>query len=667
MTKIINAVVILLFLSCATAHSKQDTKNDSKPINDILKEFESLPIFSLSKKRENAFDLPSAVYVLSSEEIRRSGATSIPEALRLVPGVQVSRLNGHSYAITIRGFNRQYSNRILVLIDGRTIYSPLFGVPWHIYDYVLEDIDRIEVIRGSGGAIWGAGAVNGVINIITKSAIKTSGAYVSQIVGNQDQSITEARYGGEVAGKDYYRLYAKRVLRDGVDRYDTKTRNDDGLRTEMSGFRYDTKTFDDGSLSIHGDVFHNVAQNYFTQLDNPKKNNISTTGGNIMASWENRISKKSNLNLRSYFTYNKIDVPILQIDEKIFDVDFQHFYDLSKNNKFIWGVGYRQIIYDRDFGTTANGAIPIYYSSNHENDQLFTAFIQDRIGLIPDELYLTIGSKFEHNDLTGFEYQPNARLSYYPTPNQTVWAAISRSVRTPTMGEGGSLDLKITNKADTLSRGSTTYESEQLISYEIGYRVRPTQRTLIDATIFYDDYSKLRTYEATGPDNTIPTTANLGFGESYGFEINGKWQATNRLKLEASYDFVHIDLHISDNSTDRLSYRGQRDALEMTEGQTPQHQLKLKSFYNLTPELQFDNMAMYVDNLPEAGSTHGAKGLPSYLRFDTRLGYLATDNLDLSLGIQNLFDQRHQEFKSALYNRKTEVGRTFYFKLTWQY
>ncbi len=629
-------------------------------INDIL---ELNPeIFSLSKKKENAFDAPSATYILSSEEIRRSGATSIPEALRLAPGVQVSRMNGHSYAITIRGFNRQYSNRILVLIDGRTVFTSLFGVPWHIYDYILEDIDRIEIIRGAAGSIWGAGAVNGVINIITKSAIQTQGIYVSQIIGNQDKSITEVRYGGETKSKNNYRIYAKKAIRDGLDRHDTKQENRDGLKHEMIGFRYDDKSFFGGSLSSYGDIFNNDARNYFTNLNTSTNGNVDSLGGNISTNWEKKVSKFSDIILRGYITYNRFDTSILNINEKIYDIDFQHFYDFSENNKFSWGVGHRQTIYDIREKSTTSGITQLNYSPNFRDDQLFTFFLRDRIGLITDKLYLTLGSKFEHNDFTGFEYQPSARLAYYPAENQTLWTAISRAVRTPTIAEEG-LELKSTNSNTTLNIGNSSYESEELLAYEVGYKIKPSSKTMIDITSFYNDYRKLRTFEDS-PNG--PITSNLGYGESYGFEISGKWQVTNKLKLEASYDYLNLDLHVSDNSTDRITVRA-NDALEVAEGQAPHNQFKLKSFYNISPKLEFDNFLYYVDNLPSAGATPGDKGVPSYFRLDTRLGYLPNQSLDLSIGIQNLFDQRYSEFKSSLYNRQTEVGRTAYLKLVYQY
>jgi len=625
-------------------------------------------IFSLSKKKENAFDAPSATYVLASEEIRRSGATSIPEALRLVPGLQVSRIDGNKWAISARGFNNQFSNKLLVMIDGRIIYTPVFsGVLWDIQDYVMEDIDRIEVIRGPGGTIWGANAVNGVINIITKNAAQTQGAYFSQIVGNQDKSITEVRYGGETESKDSYRLYAKRAVRGGLDKYKDKGPNDDGITQDTAGFRYDISSVKDSTISLHGDMYSSVAQNYFNSaiLSNPNKNNKDSRGGNFVMNWDEKLSAKSNFTLNAYFDYDQFSIPILQRSARTYDIDFQHFYNFSKQNQFTWGVGYRRVDDDIEESTIAGGAVtPFNYTPDNMNMYTYNGFIQDKIGLIADELYLTIGSKFLNNNFTGFEYMPNAKLAYYPARNQTLWASISRAVRTPTRNDDG---LNLLNGAQS---GSNQYSSEDLIAYEVGYRIKPTRKTTIDASAYFNEYTSLRTFEKVSAGKY--TIANKGSGESYGFEISGKWQVNEDWKLEASYDFIKTTMHINPGSTDNTGTA----SLQLLEGRTPQNQVKLKSFYNITPKLEFDNIVYYVSGMPLAGATTNnsntgvltaGPGIPSYVRFDTRLGYIPTKHLDLSVGIQDLFDKTRSEFNAASLNNRTQIGRTYYMKMVWQY
>lgn len=666
MKKCLNNKLTFFLVASVCLMPKLSLSEENSKLNQVF----NPQIFSLSKRKENAFDAPSATYVLSSEEIRRSGATSIPEALRLVPGVQVARMDGNKWAISIRGFNRQFSNKLLVMIDGRTVYTQLFsGVAWDLHDYVLSDIDRIEVVRGPGGTIWGANAVNGVINIITKSANQTQGFYASQIVGNQDNTITEVRYGGETEKGDAYRVYAKNSIRRGVDNYATKNEARDGNRQARAGFRYDISSIKNSKLSFTGDAFQGNAENFFSTLsDGP--NDKRSKGANLVVNWDKKLSSKSSFILNSYFDYDQFETPVLGRSAYTLDVDFQHFYSFSQNNQFSWGLGYRQIIDDMDFSPESNGITPISYTNEARNDQLFTAFIQDKFALISDELYLTLGSKFESNAFTGFEYQPNARLAYYPDRKQTIWASVSRAVRTPTRGEN---DITLLNRPGAplvLNGGSPSYDSEILTAYEVGYKYKPTVDILFDATAFYNKYRKLRTFEGAGPtlqNGTVlnPTAANLGYGESYGFELSGKWQVNNDWRLESSYEYLNLNLSLSSASNDDVTVLGGIDNLENAEGQSPASQFKLKSFYNITPKLEFDNILYYVGRLKKGINNNQA--IPSYVRIDTRLGYFFTRNLDLSLGIQNLLDHRHSEFKGAVYNNRAELGRTYYAKLVWQY
>ncbi len=646
---ILTTLLMSLFLSSAKADDNEENSSFFNP-----------EIFSLSKKKESAFDAPSATYILSSEDIRRSGATSIPEVLRMVPGLQVARIDGNKWAITARGFNRQFSNKLLVMIDGRTVYTTLFsGVFWDIQDYVIEDIDRIEIVKGPGGTIWGSNAVNGVINVITKNAAQTQGVYVSQIFGNQDKSITEARYGKETASKNSYRLYFKKAVREGLDKYSDKQNNKDGIKQDRAGFRYDISSVKDSKISIHGNVFSGIANKYYS-LNTPSQNNKNSHGGNLVANWNKKLSSKSTFILNSYFDYDQFKIPVLNRSAQTLDFDFQHFYDFSKDNQFIWGVGYRQI-FDKINSNSVDGKTPLQYSNKYRNDQWFSSFIQDKIVLIPDKLHLTVGSKFEKNDFNGFSYQPNARLAYYPNRKQTIWASVSKSIRTPTRGES---DVTIRdNSGLVLNQGSPNYGVEQLIAYETGYRIKPNSKTSIDVATFYNQYSKLRTFES---DPAGPTAANLGYGESYGFEITGKFQVTNNWKLEANYDRLELNLHLKKGSTDNLTILKNSDNLENAEFQSPHNQFKIKSFYNIAPKIELDNILYYVDGLNK-GVANESIAIPSYFRFDTRIGYLVTRNFDLSVGIQDVLNQTHTEFKKALYSNQTLVGRNFYGKIVWQY
>ncbi len=634
-------------------------------------------IFSLSKRKERAFDATAANYILSGEDIRRSGATSIPEALRLVPGVQVARMDGNKWAITVRGFNRQFSNKLLVMVDGRVVYTTLFsGVFWDVQDYALEDIDHIEVVRGPGATIWGPNAVNGVINIITKNADATRGSYVSQIVGNRDTSITEARFGAATATNDSYRVYVKKVDREGLQKANDLGENHDGIKRDQAGFRYDISSIQDNKISIHGDVSHGTAQNYFNTLT--YRNDKESSNANLVANWDKKISNKSSIILNGYYDYDKFSLPVLSRIAHTFDSDFQHFYNFSKDNQFIWGAGYREIRDEVDFRASGNGVIPIAYYPQKRNDRWFTGFIQEKYGLIPDKLYVTVGSKFLRNAFTDFEYQPNIRLAYYPERRQTIWASVSRAVRTPTRGER---DITIRNAGSSsspslvLNQGNSNYRSEKEVAYELGYRFQPVRRLSFDLTTFYNEYSSLRTFEPASSSSSLnPTADNKGHGKSYGLEFSTKWQATRDLKLEGSYEYLKMRLGLESTSRDYASVLAGSDELYNAEGQSPKHQVKLRAFYNVTSQIEFDNMFYYMSNLekglqsaPGGTSTRTNVSIPDYVRFDTRLGYAYTPHVNFSVGVQNLFDKRYTEFKAALYNRQTEVGRTIYFRMMWQH
>lgn len=673
MKRIQKAIMLIAFLSSQSALAETEVE---KKLNAAF----DPQIFSLSKRKERSFDATAANYVLSGDDIRRSGATSIPEALRMVPGVQVARMDGNKWAISIRGFNRQFANKLLVMIDGRVVYTTLFaGTVWDVQDYVLEDVDHIEVIRGPGGTIWGPNAVNGVINIITKNADSTRGSYVSQIVGDQDKSITEARFGAATASNDSYRVYAKRADRGGVNRANTNQLNNDGMRREQAGFRYDISSIQDSAISIHGDMSHGVAQNYFATL--PDRNDKTSNAANFVMNWDKKISNKSSFMLNGYFDYDLSKMPVLKREAKTLDIDFQHFYNFTKDNQFIWGAGYRSIRDNIKYDQDSQGVVPISYYPADRNDQWLTGFIQEKYGIIPDKFYVTVGSKFLRNTFTNFEYQPNIRLAYYPERRQTIWASVSRAVRTPTRGES---DITLLNAVGStpgqrnlvLNQGSPNFTSEKEVAYELGYRFQPIRKLSFDLSTFYNQYSNLRTFEPTVHGIYSPIASNMGSGSSQGFEFSSKWQATRDWKLEGSYEYFKMRLKINPNSGDNRSIIAGSDDLKNAEGQTPQSQVKLRSFYNITPNIEFDNVFYYVDKLSKGvsgSSLNGATGptvnraIPAYTRFDTRIGYAYTPNLNLSVGIQNLFDRNHSEFKKALYNYQTELGRTFYFRAVWQH
>lgn len=676
------------FISSARAEvdlSRNSGAKRDKSMSGLISESEE---YSLTRKgyasagmieeglKENAFDAPLAVHIIKSEEIRRSGATSIPEILRLVPGIQVSRIDGNKWAITVRGFNAQFSNKLLVMIDGRSVYTPLFsGVFWDTMDYILEDIDRVEVIRGPGGTIWGANAVNGVINIITRKAIGTQGAYASVTTGNLDKFIGEARYGGQTKSGDYYRIYAKSSDHGALNRTRSDvpgqdgTSNHDGYSQNQVGFRYDIKNAfgEKAKLMLEGDAFQSKADRYASNLNGTGDyTNKGSKGGNININYDQALSLKSNFSIQSYFDYNSINSDLFDRDAATFNINYQHFYNTSLLNQFSWGLGYRSVRDRINEGTltspSGSGQYKILdYTPDNQTFDTYSGFLQDRYWLIKHELEFTVGSKFERNSYTKFEYQPNARLAYYPTDNQTIWTSVSRAIRVPTRGER---TLTLTKEPGTIKEeGNQRFNSENLLSYELGYRIKPTDSSSIDIATFYNEYRSLHTYEYQNTGSFMDE--NLGTGKSYGGDITGKVSLTQDWKLEAGYDFIKMELRAKPSSNDDTYIHN----LEQFEASSPRHQFQIHSYYNFTPKLEFDNVFYYVSALPFKGGMYNGtviNTIPAYTRFDTRLGYFINKNFELSTGIQNLFGKEHEEFYAPLASYATKIGRTFYVKLAYR-
>lgn len=632
-----------------------------------LEDLLNVKVTSVSKKEESASEAAAGIYVITQEDIRRSGMTTIPEVLRLAPGIQVSQINANQWAITSRGFNRQFSNKLLVLIDGRSVYTPLFsGVHWDLQDLILSDIERIEVIRGPGATLWGANAVNGVINIVTKNAKDTQGKLVNSLIGTEERGTLSFRQGGKADNNVYYRLYGKYFNRD-----DSKTLNNqdfgDAWYGYRSGFRADWNQSSKDTITLQGDIYSNRAEiSAFLpsiQSSTPVET-IDTqkdVGGNILLRWSHQRADADVMDVQVYVDYVSRNLPILNQERITFDVDFQHSLTYGERHDIVWGAGYRNI----EDQTT--NSLHLTYTPSSRNDHMLSAFIQDKISLVPNKVFLTVGSKFELNEYTNFEYQPNIRLSWLPSEKQTLWGAVSRAVRTPTRGEH-SLDLLAAAiPANTLAPGTpagfvtqdggTYYESEDLVAYELGYRIQPSDKLSFDVAAFYNDYTNFRTFELgtpfSEPDIALPILiANHGHGETYGVELSSRWNISPNWQLSAGYTFLTMDMHLKDGSSDTTA--------EANEGKSPNHQLNIQSFMVLPYDLELSNSLYYVDNLSELN-------IPGYIRFDTRLGWKPYKGVTINLVGQNLFDEYHQEFSESLFSEPSQVGRSAYLQLLWRF
>lgn len=631
-----------------------------------LDELANLPVTSVSKKPERLSHAAAAITVITQSELQQSGATTIAEALRLAPGLQVARVDSHTWAISSRGFNDPFANKLLVLMDGRSVYTPLFsGVYWDVQDTMLEDIDRIEVIRGPGATLWGANAVNGVINIITKSARDTQGGLVVGGGGTEELGFGSVRYGGKISESAFFRVYTKYFSRDSSVTPDGSTA-DDRWQMGRTGFRMDWDATSASALTLQGDLYGGqLDQTYnFPSLTSPtgrqeQSKRIDVSGGNLLGRWQQDFSPSSASTLQLYYDRTRREAEGFFVEDRnTYDLDWQHRLESGERQDWVVGAGYRLST------DSIGGSFLTSFDPEERSSQLFSVFAQDSISLISDRLQLTLGSKFEHNDYTGFEVQPGARISWTPTEHQSFWASAARAVRTPSRAEN---DIRLNDQVvpgtpPTVYSifGNSSFDSEKLLAFETGYRLRPDARITIDAAAFYNLYDDLRTTEfiGAGPDPSLPGSPivarlnldNKAKGETYGFELTASWQATDWWRLRGTYSFIDMQIHPKDGSNSTDSEDG--------EGRSPHHQFSVLSSVNLPWEVQFDTVLRYVDSLPE-------DDIDSYVAIDLRLAWRVSKNVELSVAAQNLFDDRHQEFYPVIIpTQSTEVQRSIYGKIS---
>jgi iron complex outermembrane receptor protein len=635
-----------------------------------LEELMNIEVTSVSKKEEKLFQSAAAIYVITQEEIRRSGLTSIPELLRLAPGLSVARIDGNKWAISARGFNGRVANKLLVLIDGRSVYTPQFsGVYWEIQNFPIEEIERIEVFRGPGGTLWGANAVNGVINVITKHAKDSQGGLVTAGGGSEEQGFASVRYGGVIGANAYYRIYAKYFNRSGLV-------NADGINLHdwqnwvSGGWRLDWKKSDRDALTLHGNIYDtglretSLNRALATPFAPPALTPVEYMGGNAVGRWTHIFSDRSDLALQIYFDRARYEP--FDMGERIdtFDADLQHRFALGRQD-LIWGLGYRLIVDTNN----SNSGTPVQITPKRRTVQIFNGFVQDELTLIKDRLRLTIGSKLEHNDYTGFEVQPNARLLWTPSAHHTVWAAVSRAIKTPSRADGG---LRVNISAFPDPDGSPTViallgnsklKSEEVRAYEFGYRVQPNKKLFFDIATFYNFYDHLLTTDSDEPFLEVdPQPAHLVIpirfnhfmrGETYGMEAAANLNLTKRWRISGGYSYLGM----------RLSHKllGQDANVEDIEGGNPKHQYQFHSYYNLARNLELDTALYHVSRLPR-------QQVSAYTRLDVRFGWKIRENFEFSLNLQNLVDGRRPEYNGFDATVITgQVRRSVYGKATWKF
>ncbi len=629
-----------------------------------LEDLMNIQVTSVSKKEQKLSHTGAAIFVITQEDIRRSGATNIPDLLRLAPGVDVARLDANRWAISIRGFTDQHANKVLVLIDGRSVYSPSFsGVFWDMVDVPLEDIDRIEVIRGPGGTVWGANAVNGVINIMTKSAGATPGGLISAGTGSEDRADALLEYGGAVGQNGNYRVFGKFFdVADSV--FPGGQAAADGWLGGHAGFRSDWTLAPRDTLTVQGDFLKtDESQTITTLLENDLplektfNDPLAVTAGNMLARWNHTLANGSSMSLEMYDDYSRhLDLGFVDSQDTV-DLDFQHHLALGSRNDVVWGLGARLI--DSNYGQGyAFTIVP-----SHRFDRLLSAFLQDEVKLA-DTLAFTIGSKVEHNDFTGFEFEPSAQLVWTPSEKQAVWASASRAIREPSSVDAGLLeDLATIPLGPTIAiiqaEGNPHIQAEQLRDFETGYRAQATKHLSLDVTGFVGLYHNLESIAALAPYSIVeqgvpyvvlPSTFVNGAGaRTYGAEFFANWNVLRRWRISPGYSYFHI--HIDGDSAD----------LNPPPGVAPNHQFQVRSLLDLPRHLEWDNTLEYVDKLATGN-------VPAYARLDSRVGWRIGEFVELSVVGQNLLTARHAEFSDTFYPLNyTLVERSVFGKVTWRF
>lgn len=654
------AIAGLLSSLLALSAARAADGNELPPVDLMDMSLEALmniEVTSVSKRPQKKSETAAAIYVITSEELRRWGVTNIPDALRRVPGLQVARIDAGKWAITARGFNSRFANKLLVMIDGRSVYTPLFaGVYWEANDVMLEDVERIEVIRGPGGTLWGANAVNGVINIITRSAADTQGTLTSAAAGNEEHGMVSVRYGGRTADQKNYRVYGKFHAVDSGEAIATgmfpPVAHDDSQLLQ-GGFRADWGKGTADSFTVQGDVYHVRAgqELLIATSANPLVEDARHKGGNLLSRWTHKSGPASNYTVQTYLDHVGLDSGVLFEDRNTLDLDFQHHFQAAESHDLIWGLNFRTIQDDTDPTRI------FWLDPSRRTVNLYSAFVQDEIALFEGRANLTLGSKFEHNDFTGFELQPNARLTWLTDSGNTIWGSLSRAVRTPARGEHDVV-LAVIPPAPAPPPltifGDDRFASETLIAYELGYRCSVSRRISMDITAFYNVYEKLRTVDVYTP--VPPLEAVFGNnleGNTQGLEIDARWKVNDRLTVNANYTRLDIDLDLVNNSMDTLA--------QSAEDASPAHQGNLWLAADIENNLQLDAGLRYVGHIHTPGMP---ADMPAYLAFDARIGWNPRPGLELSMTGQNLFDSAHAEFSpDFIYSLPTEVERSIYGKI----
>lgn len=625
---------------------------------DVLVPAMDTVVSTVSRQESTVGRSPAAVFVITQEMIHRSGANNIPDVLRMVPGVEVAQIDSNKWAITCRGFNGLYAGKLLVQIDGRAVYSQFFsGVFWDAQDVPLDDIDRIEVVRGPGGTVWGANAVNGVINIITKPAKDTQGTLVVAGSGSQYREFGTVRYGGQISDDLNWRIYGKQFDRD-LGNYPGEDQGYNDWRQARCGFRTDWSPSDQDVVTVQGDFYDGLSGSFDNEsfptapFNRDLLFNTHISGENFLGRWTHTIDEDADLALQAYYDHPVRDSIVVLDEQQILDLDVQYHFLWSESHNVVCAGGYRRID-DAFLGTFALSLDPDRRTTN-----LYSCFIQDEITLIENQWYFTAGSKFEHNDFTGFEFQPSVRLLFLPSERESMWAAASRAVRTPNrINQNAVIYNSATPFAPVFANllGNETIASENLLAYELGYRAQPSDDFSWDLALYYNDYRDLIGTASTGPpffDPSVGTIipiefANTATGDTYGAELASTYRFSPQWEVTGAYTLLYMDIHAPEGDFDQ--------------GSSPHNQVYFRSSWDPSSDWKLDVIGRYVDNLP-------ALEVSSYITADVRLAWQPTENVEWAIAGRNLIDSPHREFNDPLSGViSSDVRADVFTTLTWTY
>jgi iron complex outermembrane receptor protein len=637
------ASTVLLFVAAPSAVFAQEP-NTSSPANQpqqlkqlSIEELAGVRVTSAAKRVERLSDVAAAITVIQGDDIRRAGVTSLPEALRLIDAMHVAAVYGPGYAITSRGFNISTTNKMLVLIDGRTVYSPLFsGVFWDVQDIVLADIDRIEVIRGPGGTLWGANAVNGVVNIITKPASETQGAQVVVVAGQESRPIASAQFGGGKKGGTAFRIYGK-FRADDQHVFKTGAPGQDDVQFGQSGFRVDSDQRKSNFWTFQGDAYVGRV-GLFDRAD------TKLSGGNLLGRFTKRWSPTSQFQTQIYYdrTNRRVDRQYRAATDTL-DVDSQQQIQLGERHRIVFGAGFRYWHSD-DVGDGPG----FYFDPEIRTSRLLNIFAEDEVALVPGRLSVIAGTKVERNTFTGVEWLPSVRLRFTPTERQTLWTAASRAVRMPTRFDED-LRIVLPNGA-LLITGNSDFKSENVTAYEGGYRVRPADWVSFDLAVFANRYDDLRSQELPSAAGKPVVLANGLDARTSGVEVSASVSFTSWWQAHASYSFLHEKFSRDADSRDNTG--------GASEANDPRHLFSIRTSIDLPRRVQADAMVRHVSSLP-------SPAVDAYTELSARLGWELSSHIDLSLIGQNLLHDRHEEFAAGtpreLFERGLSLRGTFRF------